>query len=1097
MEIGTTKPYGRAQRLFLYLMRTFIFLLCTTMFGLTTRTTFSQEKVTVATDRTLTVDEVFDLIKTQTKYRFIYPQDLFANAPKIDLKKGRVSVEQLLQQAVQREAFNIILGRNDRIIIRPKQQALQRQITGTVTDANGIPLQGVTVVLKGTTRGTLTDFEGNYTIQVVDPEQVLAFSYLGFTPQEIIVGTQSTINVQLEESVSALDEVVLNAGYYTVSEKELTGNIEKVSAVDIEKQPISNPLASLQGRVAGVDIEQVSGLPGSNFRIQIRGRNSIRPGASEPLYIIDGVPFASTSLGESQASLPLPGGGINPLNNINPSSIESIEILKDADATAIYGSRGANGVVLITTKKGNHGATKIEIGLQTGLGTIANKVNLLDTPEYLTMRREAFANDGIDPIPSYAYDVNGTWDLDRNTDWQKELFGNTSYLTDVQGSISGGNESTQFLVSGNYHRQTSVFHGDFHNDKIGVASNLSHKTADERFSIQLSTTFSSNKNRLPGDGLLVLDALNLAPNAPDLYSTNGTLNWENSTWSNPLAKLESNYTSQGTTLISNARLEYRVLDGLRASANLGYTENHLRELTTVPSTIYDPAYGIGPESSYAVHNTGERTSYIIEPQLHYDHDFGLLRLTTLAGLTFQGQTTQRLSQFAFGFTNNSLMANLSASSSQFPIADLTEEYQYQAFYGRVNLAVKDRYFLNFTGRRDGSSRFGPDKRYANFGAIGAAYIFSREEFIQHGIPLLSFGKLRGSYGTSGSDQIGDYQYLDTYSFGTQQYQNTIGLFPTRLFNPDFSWEANKKLEVALELGFFKDRIFLSGNYYRNRSTNQLVGIPLPATTGFSSVNANLNATVENTGWEFELNTVNFNKEKFIWSTGLNLTIPRNRLVSFPNLEGSTYANQLVIGEPLNISKGYRLIGVNSETGLYEFEDFNGDGVISGPEDRQLVLDLNPSFYGGLTNTITIGKLTLDMLFQFTEQKGSGYWTPGSIVVGGLANQPESVLQRWRQEGDVAPVQRFSTGASQESAQAFRQYTQSNASVSDASYIRLKTLSLSYRLTEAKDHAFGCELYLRGQNLLTLTGYDGLDPETRSNQAVPPLRVITLGTRITF
>ncbi|MEY8780891.1 SusC/RagA family TonB-linked outer membrane protein [Allomuricauda sp. XS_ASV26] len=972
----------------------------------------------------------------------------------------------------------------------------QVTVSGTVTDTSGNPLAGVNLVLESKNIGTISELDGSFSINA-GPTDVLIFSMVGFKSLTVPIEGREQVIVQMEEDVTALGEVVLNAGYYTVSERERTGSIERVESIDIEKQPISNPLAALQGRVAGVEIEQVSGLPGSNFKIQIRGRNSIRSGANEPLYIIDGVPYASNTLGESQASLPLPGGGISPLNNINPSDIESIEILKDADATAIYGSRGANGVVLITTKKGNSGATKIEVGLQTGLGRIANKVDLLDTPGYLAMRREAFANDGIDPIPFYAYDVNGTWDMDRHTDWQRKLFGNTSYLTDVQGSISGGNETTQFLVSGNFHRQTSVFPGDFNNDKIGVLSNLGHRSANNRFSIQLSTTFSANKNRLPGDGLLVLDALNLAPNAPELYTEDGVLNWENSTWSNPLAKLQGNYTSDGKTLISNARLEYRLVDGLRASANLGYTENHLRELTTVPSTIYDPAYGIGPEASYAVHNTGERTSYIVEPQLHYDREFGVLRLTTLAGLTFQGQTTQRRSQFAFGFTNNGLMDNLSAASSQFPIADVTEEYRYQALYGRVNLAVKNRYFLNFTGRRDGSSRFGTDKRFANFGAIGAAYVFSKEAFIRQGFPMLSFGKLRGSYGTSGSDQIGDYQYLDTYSFGTQQYQNTIGLYPTRLFNPNFSWEENKKLEVALELGFFDDRIFLSGTYYRNRSTNQLVGVPLPATTGFSSVNANLNATVENTGWEFELNTVNINGKNFSWSTGLNFTVPRNRLVSFPDLEGSTYANQLVIGQPLNISKVYRSNGVNPGTGLYEFEDFNGDGVLSSPEDRQIVMDLNPSFYGGLTNTVTIGKFKWDMLFQFTKQQGSGYWTPGNIIVGGLANQPTSVLQRWQQEGDLVPFQRFSTGASQEAAQGFRQYTQSDASITDASYIRLKTLSLSYQLREKKHHGFGCELYLRGQNLLTLTGYDGLDPETRSNQAVPPLRVVTLGTRLTF
>ncbi|MCR9228664.1 MAG: SusC/RagA family TonB-linked outer membrane protein [Flavobacteriaceae bacterium] len=1096
MEIGTTKPYGRAQRLFLYLMRTFIFLLCTTMFGLTTRTTFSQEKVTVATDRTLTVDEVFDLIKTQTKYRFIYPQDLFANAPKIDLKKGRVSVEQLLQQAVQKEAFNIILGRNDRIIIRPKQQALQRQITGAVTDTNGVPLQGVTVVLKGTTRGTLTDFEGNYAIQVLDSEQVLVFSYLGFTRQEITVGTQSTIHVKLEESVSALDEVVLNAGYYTVSERERTGSIEKVSAVDIEKQPISNPLAGLQGRAAGVEIVQTSGVTGSRFNIQIRGRNSIRPGANEPLYIVDGVPFSSSSLGEQQSSATvITGGAISPLNNLNPSDIESIEILKDADATAIYGSRGANGVVLITTKKGKVGKTMVELNIQTGFGKVSNTLDVLDTPSYLAMRREAYVNDGIDPLPSNAYDINGTWDENRYTNWQKVLFGKTSYLTNVQGSMSGGSQQTQFLISGNYHRQSNVYYGDYANDKISVLANLNHASKDDRFGLQFSTGYTANTNNLPATGLAAT-ALGLPPNAPELLNDDGSLNWENSTWSNPLRHLEGLYESHSTNLISNMNLRYNLIDDLSLTTNLGYTESHVKELKTTPSTIYDPAYGVGSEYSSAIHNVSQRTSWIVEPQLHFGHDFGNTRLEVLAGLTFQEQKDDRLSQNGQGFTNNSLIKNLAAASNIIPIQDTDQVYRYHAMFGRININHQGKYILNATGRRDGSSRFGPNKRYANFGALGAVWVFSNEKFISQGVPFLSFGKLRASYGTSGNDQIGDYQYLDTYSYGSTQYLNTVGLYPTRLFNPDFGWESNKKFEIGLDLGFFKDRIVLDGSYYKNRSSNQLVGIPLPSTTGFGSIQGNLDATVENTGWELSLNMVNLNSQHLRWSTSFNLTIPRNKLVAFPDLEGSTYANQLVVGEPLNIVKLYQFNGVNPDTGLYEFEDFNGDGNISSPDDRQIIKDVGPRFYGGFANQLSYKKFQFDALFQFSKQEGYNYWYSSGIP-GGMANQPLVVLQRWQSEGDQSLVQRFSSGRDSEARRTHSLYSNSDASVSDASYLRLKTLSISYEVAHRNSNGFGCELFLRGQNLWTWTNYKGLDPETQSTSSPPVLRMISVGTQLKF
>ena len=974
-----------------------------------------------------------------------------------------------------------------------KQQTL---IRGTVTDPFGQPLAGVNILVQSTTRGTISDFDGSYSIDT-RPTDTLVFSALGYTTQTVPVNGRIEINIQMEEDVTQLGEVVLNAGYYSVKERERTGNISKVKQSEIEQQPISNPLAAIQGRVAGVEITQTSGISGAGFNIRIRGQNSIRSGGNQPLYVINGVPYSSSSLGEEQASIIIPGTGISPLNNINPTDIESIEILKDADATAIYGSRGANGVVLITTKKGKYGDTKVQFDISSGMGTVSNTLDLLSTPEYLTMRKEAFANDGVDPIPFYAYDVNGTWDENRETDWQKVLFGKTAYLTNIQGSISGGSDRTRFFFFFNYHKQTSVFPGDYSNDKISALASLNHTSKNDRLSLQLSTNYTNNRNNLPGDAALVYVALALPPNAPELYNEDGSLNWENSTWTNPLSGLETKYGAKSTILLTNASVGYRILDELKLTTNLGYTEDHLREINTVPSTIYDPAYGLGAESSYAIHNVAQRTSWIVEPQLHWSHVLKNTEIGILMGLTFQEQKNNRLSQLAFGFTNNNFIENISAASNLFPLADIEEQYRYQAVFGRINLNHRGKYILNFTGRRDGSSRFGPNKRFSNFGAIGAAWIFSQERFIQNNIPFVSFGKLRASYGTSGNDQIGDYQYLDTYSFGSAQYQNTIGLLPTRLFNPDFSWESNRKLEFSLDLGLFGDRFFLSGSYYRNRSSNQLVGIPLPATTGFSSINANLNATVENIGWEFLINIVNIKKDHFEWSTSINLTIPKNRLITFPELEGSTYANQLVIGEPLNIRKVYRLSGVNPETGIYEFEDFNGDGIISAPEDKQAIKDLNPEYYGGISNSITYGKFRMDVLFQFTKQLGLNYWSTSGALVGAMTNQPREVMDRWQNAGDQAPIQRFTTGLDPEASQASQFYAESDAAITDASYLRLKTLSLSYQLSKKENDRLGCELFLRGQNLWTLTNYIGLDPETRYSATVPPLRLITLGTRLTF
>lgn len=971
--------------------------------------------------------------------------------------------------------------------------ARQTETKGIITDGNGIPIAGVHIMIQSTKQGVVSNIDGAFSI-TTNANDTLIFSALGFLTQTVPVNQRREINIQLVEDITQLDEVTLNAGYYTVKERERTGNISKVKQSEIEQQPISNPLAALQGRIAGVEITQTSGVPGAGFNIKIRGQNSIRSNGNDPLYIIDGVPYASSTLGDLQTSgVIIPGQGvISPLNNINPSDIESIEVLKDGDATAIYGSRGANGVVLITTKRGKAGNTKFNLNISSGFGTVANKMDLLNTAEYLAMRREAFANDGIDPLPFNAYDINGTWDETRETDWQKVLIGKTAYLTNIQGSLSGGNEQTSFLLSGNFNRQTTVFPGDFKNNKVSVLANLRHRTKNDKLNIQFSANFTSDDNNLPSANL-VSPALQLAPNAPELYNTDGTLNWENSTWVNPLSQLESKYFGNGSNLIANAALNYRILEGLHLITNLGYTQSHLKELRTIPSTTFNPAFGLGSDISTAIHNNSDRKSWIIEPQLHWKFNLNNTKIESLVGLTFQEQKSNRLSQYAFGFTNNSLIENIAAAANLFILGNSEVQYRYNAFFGRINLNHNSKYILNLTGRRDGSSRFGPNKKFSNFGAVGAAWIFSEESFIENTMPFLSFGKLRASYGTSGNDQIGDYQYLDTYSFGISSYQNNNGLRPTRLFNPNFSWEENEKLEFALELGFLQDRIFISSSYYRNRSSNQLVGIPLPGTTGFSSLNANLNATVENTGWEFELNTTNIKKENFKWSTAFNLTISKNKLVAFPDLEGSTYANQLVIGEPLNIIKVYKSTGVNPQTGLYEFRDFNDDGVISSPEDKQLIRDLSPKYYGGLNNSLSYKKFRLDFLFQFTKQLGNKY--VGSIFGG--TNQPREVLQRWQNEGDQSTIQRFTSGSNFQGFLAYINYIQSDAVISDASYLRLKTLSLSYQLPTKKTDGFACELFLRGQNLLTITNYNGLDPETRSSRTLPPLRFISIGTQITF
>jgi TonB-linked SusC/RagA family outer membrane protein len=967
---------------------------------------------------------------------------------------------------------------------------VQGKITGTVTDSNGV-LSGVTVTVKGKPISTITDIKGQFTITATVGD-ILIFSFIGYKEVTVTVDSRSVINVTMQEDAAILKEVTVNAGYYKVKDKERTGSISKITSKDISTQPVANVLAAMQGRMAGVDIVQTTGVPSGGFDIRIRGLNSMRSGGNAPLYVIDGVPFASDAIGDSQTSSTLPTA-TSPLNSINPSDIESIEILKDADATAIYGSRGANGVVLITTKKGKAGKTQFSANASTGTGQITKKLDLLNTAQYRAIRQQAFANDGITTYPYNAYDVNGTWDANRYTDWQKELTGGTAVIKTLQASVSGGSAQTHFLVSGNTYTQSTVFPGDFEYKKGAVHVSLDHESDDKRFKVVFSGGYDVQDNDQPAADLTRISR-NLAPNAPALYDADGNLNWENSTWENPLAALRSESLAKTNSLVANSTFSYQLAYGFTAKTSLGFTDLRHHESRTDPSTIYDPVYEAGAEYSSIFLTTSSRQSWIVEPQLQWNRTVGKGKVTALVGGTFQNQENNSMLQYGSGFTSNSLLYNLASASFSKTFYDDLTEYRYQAFFGRVNFSWQDKYIVNLTGRRDGSSRFGPGKQFANFGAVGAAWLFSDYNAIKETIPFLSFGKLRASYGITGNDQIGDYQFLNTYQSSGTVYDGTVGLSPIRLYNPNFSWENNRKLETALELGFLKDRIFTTVSWYRNRSSNQLIGMPLPATTGFTSMQSNLAATVENTGLELTLRTVNVQKDSFGWTTNFNLTVPKNKLIAFPDLASSTYSNQYVIGESINIKKLYHFAGVNPQTGVYEFEDVNGDGQLT-IADAQTVKDFSPTYYGGLQNQLRYKNFQLDFLFQFVKQLNWNAATQYSAP-GAFGNQPASVVGGWQQPGDIATHQIYTTGLNSDAVNAYGRYATSDAAVSDASYIRLKNVALSY-VVPSYVKGLQCKLTLQGQNLLLITPYKDGDPEFRSFNYLPPLRIVSLGTEFKF
>lgn len=966
---------------------------------------------------------------------------------------------------------------------------VQQQISGVVTDAQG-PLPAVTITVKNSNAVAITDVNGHYTIAAL-PSDILVFSLLGYKTVEIPVGSQEQINATLVEDATALQEVTVNAGYYTVKDKERTGSIATIKAADIEKQPVTNVLATMQGRMAGVDVVQESGMPGGEFQIRIRGINSLRADGNAPLYIIDGVPFSSESIGSQNTS------GVfvsmtSPLNAIDPATIESIEVLKDADATAIYGSRGANGVVLLTTKKGKGGKTRFTAEASTAFASVAKFVKLLTTEQYIKMRDQAVLSDGLPEPPFFSYDINGTWDRTRYTDWQKELIGGTAEIRNWKSSVSGGTAQTNFVLSGNYRSETSVMPGDFKFGKGSVHFSANHTSLNDKFKMIFSTGYVAQKNNLP-DTDLTATALSLPPNAPALYDENGDLNWEDSTWENPLARLASDYLSRSSNLTAHSVLAYTLLPNLEVKANLGYNELNNNERRAAPSTMFDPAYGLTSSfSSLYVNNTALR-SWIIEPQINWKLTIGESTIDALVGSTFQDQRTTRLHQSGFGFATNNLILDLASATNRTVTRSDETIYKYQALFARINYNYNSKYIVNITGRRDGSSRFGPGKQFANFGAIGAGWIFSKEDILGTN-SLLSFGKLRSSFGITGNDQIGDYQFLDTYGSTGVNYDGTMGLAPLRLYNPAFGWESNRKFEIALDTGFFNDRLNLSAAYYANRSSDQLVGIPLPATTGFSSLNANLDATVENSGVEFTLRSTNINKENFTWTSNFNISSNRNKLLSFPGLEGSPYANMYVVGQSINIVKLYHYLGINPDTGIYEFEDVDGDGSLSSVGDRTRIANLTPKYYGGLHNQFKYKGFTLDFLLQFAKQKRFEFYMGAP---GGRQNQLAGNYTGWQEAGDSSTTQVLTIGFNGDALEAFDRYYMSDAAIVDASFIKLKNASISYDLPLRKSSELTCRLFLNAQNVLTFTKYRGNDPEFKYPGQMPPLRVISTGAQLSF
>ncbi len=1053
------------------------------------------------------LQKVLSAIEKQSGVNFIYGKDLISHAAPVSIDVSAVTLIAALDMVFKNQPIEYKISDNY-IVLSPKPPQLSRaqstfkgsDIHGRVTDSTGAPLAGASVTVKGTRKGTSTDANGNYELKNVEENATLVISFTGYIAQEIKLNGKNTIDVALFHSTSQLDQVQVIA-YGTTTARLNTGNVTTITSEEIGNQPVANPLLALEGRVPGMDIVQQTGFPNGGVSVQIRGLNSIAAGTA-PLYIVDGIPYSTTSSSTSLLGYGLTSNAdlLNPLNFLNPLDIESIDILKDADATGIYGSRGANGVVLITTKKGKSGKTKIDVNLSTGTSQVGHFMNLLNTKQYLAMRREAFANDSLVPTINSAPDLF-SWDTTKYTNWQKQFIGGTAHNANAQISISGGNKNTQFLISGNYLKVGTVFPGDF-SDKRGSANISFNNISDnQKFKSVISVNYLNENNNQP-----LYDptpATTISPNVPNLIDSNGNLLWPAHVRDNPYADIRNSYILTSNNLISHGSLSYQILPTLEILTDLGFSRTALAEITTFPIEANNPIYGVTTGSSNFANNSVQ--TWNIEPQLNWIKHIGFSKIGILIGTTFL-QTLESGSVInATGYTNDDLLKDINSAGQLTSGGTSYSLYRYNSFFGRANYNFNDKYLINLTGRRDGSSRFGPGNQFANFGAIGAAWIFSNETFLKENLSFLSFGKIRGSYGTTGNDQIPDYGYQQLFGSTGYSFQNSTTFYPINLANPTFGWEKDKKLEIGVNLGFMNDRILFAADWYQNRSGNQLVNYALPPSVGLSFIQGNLPALVQNTGVEISLNTINVGNSIFKWTSSFNISIPRNKLISYPNIKSSPYEYTYAVGKSLYIQQRFHSLGVDPTTGIYKYQDIDGSGTgLDYPGDLQPLKQIAKNFYGGLQNSLSIYGFQLDFLFQFVKQTGNNaLFTTSNTQPGGESNQLTEVLSRWQKPGDNTNVQKFTTGggAGFPAYLAFA-YGRSlgDNEIGDASFIRLKNIALSYRLPQKiiqKAKLQQARIFIQAQNLFTLTSFKGLDPESNGVFALPPLKTINAGFQLTF
>lgn len=982
------------------------------------------------------------------------------------------------------------------VLFSPSLQAQSLEIKGKVTDTNQEPLIGATILVQGTEQGTITDINGNFQVKT-DPKATLIISYTGFSSKIIVIGNQTVWNIMLEPEDLKLDEVVV-IGYGSQRKSQITGAISSLKGKDIQDQPVSNLANSMQGRVAGLNVMSASGTPGAGLLVNVRGNNA-------PLYVVDGIPLLSENNSGLSTSFDLQGQNVgsgqtlSSISDINPNDIESIEVLKDASAAAIYGARAANGVILITTKRGKSGGQEASFNIYSGIQQIARPIKFMDSKEMVGLIEEARANDlaifkedpsyfGDNFDPSVLTDPLDNFDLSSevNTNWLNEV-SRLAPINNYEFSFRAGNEKTKYFTSLGYFDQQGVIIENYYK-RFNYRLNLDHEINSRfKLGITFNTTYSKNRRSFNDNTYtgIITNALGASPLMP-AYEEDGSYagfedyqaNWLSD---NPVKSAkEIRAFTNGYRALGTLAGEYKFSNKLYFKSSLSADVNFNFD-TQFKSPLTADAEAFGGAS---YEGNFRNVTWLNENTLHYSDTKNGNTLSLLGGVTMQRTQIDRSSALGQGFPPGALERISSAAN----IINATSEgtsFALLSFLSRINYDVKNRFLFTFTSRADGSSRFSKNNRFGFFPSGAVAWRISKEPFFNGLKQVFSDFKIRMSAGLTGDQEIGDFQNITFYT--ASRYAGRSGYQLRNLADPDLTWQTNSMFNIGLDYEMADGKIGGSLEFFNSLKSNLLSEDLIPATTGFTSITRN-GGEVQNVGLEFNINASLAKKEKFTWDVNFNATWIHNEIKSL-NSDG-VYLNAyddleathiLQIGHPVGSFLGLKYLGVDPETGDVQFEDFNEDGNIDY-DDAQIIGKAMPDLYGGLTNVFkwknldfsifsrfSLGNQVYNLIRGTTENLG---WSNDGGLSSIYANNTLNVRDRWKKPGDEAEYGRASFIN-------LNLGLNSSQMVENASFFRIQNINAGYSLPSPKKFS-SVRIYAEVQNLWILTSYKGFDPEVSSN-----------------